>query len=126
MQELKIPSHFRYLISGASVFMMDLALYLVLAGVLAVKPWWANLIATPIIWVYMYIVHKYFTFKSRGKVFYESPKFLALTLFNTLIIPVLLYLLINNGGVNYLISKVLVTGLVVLWNYPIYKSWVYR
>jgi putative flippase GtrA len=116
----------RYLLSGGSVFAIDIVLYWFLVTFLGIAPWYANLIATPFVWVYMYAIHRFFTFKSTNKPFIESARFLTIILFNTVAIPLMLYIGIDLLGFNYLLAKFVVTGIVVLWNYPIYKFWVYR
>lgn len=95
----------------------------------------SNFISTSIALVFSFFANKNFTFKNSGK---QSKtqfiKFLVITLFGLwLIQPViilavgsLLRPLIHNGYIILLISKLLATCVSLVWNYLLYRKFVYK
>jgi len=94
-----------------------------------------NFISTSIALVFSFFANKKFTFKdntSQDKT--QFIKFLAITLFGLWVIqPVIIFAvglilspLLHNGYIILLIGKLLATCVTLVWNYLLYRKFVYK
>lgn len=75
--------------------------------------------------VISFILNRNWSFKSKGNVVRQLLLYFLLFLINLALSNLLLYLFTSIIGLIYLVSKLLVMGMVVLWNFYIYKRVIY-
>jgi putative flippase GtrA len=73
-----------------------------------------------------FLLNKYWSFNSRDHFGRQLAMYGLLFLINLGLSTALMYLLTSVLGLFYTISKLLVMGLIVLWNFAIYKKIIYR
>lgn len=76
-------------------------------------------------WLNFYL-NRQWSFKSSGRLNKQLTLYSMLFCINLLISSILMYTFTNVLGLNYLVSKVFVTGTIFLWNFVIYKKVIYR
>ena len=73
-----------------------------------------------------FLLNKYWSFNSRENFGRQLIMYGILFLINLALSNTLLYLATSIIGIQYMISKVFVMGIIVLWNFIIYKKIIYR
>ena len=116
----------RYIIIGFSSFILEYLLFFTLFKLIGINELVSSPIAIAVVFWFNYLMNRYWSFKSKGKLGRQLILYLLLFAFNTLISNLFIY-----GGTNLLqlsplISKVMIMGLIVLWNFVIYKKIIYR
>lgn len=115
----------RFLIIGGISFAIDFGLLTVLHGYFLVALW----IATPIAFLtslfFNFLLQRTFTFKARNNRSVSFLKYCILVIFNTFAAD----LIVNTAdwlGVGYQVGKIVSTVLATIWNYFLYKNWIFR
>lgn len=67
-----------------------------------------------------------FTFNSNKKHSDTLPKFLSVAAFGFMLNGLLIAVFIERFLFHYLVSQILATGIVLLWNYGANKAWTFR
>ncbi|SMC26509.1 Putative flippase GtrA (transmembrane translocase of bactoprenol-linked glucose) [Andreprevotia lacus DSM 23236] len=119
----------RYAITGGAAAAIEYGLYFTLLYLLGrdtlhVQIAHSTGFIAGALWVFA--VNRFWTFRSSGAVHKQAAGYLALLAFNFVATNALLYLLSHHLGLWPELAKVLVTGLMVAWNFPIYKYVIYR
>ncbi|NLW27622.1 MAG: GtrA family protein [Hungateiclostridium saccincola] len=86
----------------------------------------ANAIAYVVAFWYNFLLNRFWSFKSKVNIFKQLKQYSALFIFNLIIASVLLYLLSDKIGIMPKISKILVMGMLVCWNFVLYKKVIYK
>jgi len=121
-------SFLRYLIIGFSTFFLQIALLYAISLIFSMQKEYANIVSTLLSMVFNYILSNSWTFKA-GKHSHKAKlsKYITLATFNYIFDVVLAFpLLAVTLGLNPYLAKVIVTGLIVCWNFFIYKFWVFK
>jgi putative flippase GtrA len=116
----------RYLVTGFLCFGIEYALFNILFRLVGLGYIWANSIALATVFWVNFLMNRYWSFKSRKSLKVQLPLYAILFAFNILATNVLMYLLSDLAGINPSISKLLVMGAVVSWNFILYKKVIYR
>jgi len=72
-----------------------------------------------------FIINRSWSFRSKGSIVRQFLLYGLLFLVNLLLSNVFMYLLTSAAGLPYMLSKVFVAGMIVLWNFTIYKKVIY-
>lgn len=118
------PQFVRYLLSGGSAAFMELASYQVMlvAGV-------HYAIAAPVSGcaglLSAFFLHKYIVFKKSGRTGSQVIRYAILQTFNFFAQWGLVILFVEGFGTHAIIAKILGIGCTVLWNFFLYKLFVY-
>lgn len=75
--------------------------------------------------VISFTLNRVWSFKSKGRLTRQLALYASLFMINLIVSNALLYLLTTVAGLVYFISKLLVMGMVVLWNFVLYKKIIY-
>jgi len=86
----------------------------------------ANAIAYVVVFWFNFLVNRIWSFKSKVNIFKQLGQYAVLFVFNLFATSALLWLLSDKIGIIPAISKVLVMGLVVCWNFVLYKKVIYK
>jgi len=116
----------RYLIIGFSSFLLEYLLFFTLFKLLNINVLISNSIAIFIVFWFNFLLNKYWSFKSKENLFKQLIMYLLLFVFNITISNLFIYeasIIIN---MSPLISKVLIMGLIVIWNFILYKKVIYK
>lgn len=118
----------RYLIIGFSTFFMQIVLLYIFNVTMGIEKVSANVISTLISIIFNFIMSNYYTFKagssSKRK---KLSKYISLALFNYCFDVIIAFpILTLNLGINQYVAKILITGMIVGWNFFIYKLWVFK
>jgi len=76
--------------------------------------------------VFNYLVNYYFTFKSVASHRVATIKFLLVAGCGLLLNTFAVYVMVEIQNMHYLVSQVLATTVVLLWNFSIHKYWTYN
>lgn len=120
-------SFIRYLLIGLSSVVIDFGLFNLLKDFLSVQALYSNLISSFVTIFFNFTLSNYWTFKSGNKKkIRKLVKFVSVTAFNYIVSNVLMYLFIEYSDINLNVAKLFITGLVVSWNFIIYRVWVFK
>lgn len=115
----------RFLLVGGLSFALDLGLLILLHEGFGVDLW----IATPIAFlsslVFNFLIQRSFTFKSTRGRGSSMIRYGVLVIFNTLMTDVIVNLF-HNLDLTYTAGKVVATALTMVWNFFLYKHWVFH
>ena len=119
-----VPQMFRYLMSGGSAAALELGSFQLMqwAGV-----WYliAGIISSGIGLLSAFTFHKYFVFKKKENTTSHVVRYLILQGMNALAQVGLLFVFVEYFGVAPFLGKILAIGVVVSWNFFLYKFFVY-
>ncbi len=73
-----------------------------------------------------YLLNYYFTFASRVPHIKAMPRFFLVATSALLLNTLCMYLLNSQLAIHYLLSQVLTTGLVLIWNFVLNRHWTYQ
>lgn len=109
---------------GGSANAIDIGMYylLMFAGL-----WYlhAQFIGGAIGFVSAFYLHRRFAFRKSEKAGKHFLRFCMLGVFNYIAIATVLYVLVDVMGISEALAKIPANGVVVLWNFFIYKFLVY-
>ncbi|HOY46497.1 MAG TPA: GtrA family protein [Candidatus Dojkabacteria bacterium] len=118
----------RYLIIGFTTFGMQIGLLYLFTQLLGLEKVMGNVFSTLLSVVFNFIMSNYWTFKAgSGAKKKKLGRYLVLFTFNYLFDTALAFpLLVNSFNVNQYIAKIVITGMIVAWNFFLYKLWVFK
>ena len=73
-----------------------------------------------------YILNYHITFKSNRSHYEAGPKFLLTAIVGGLVNFLIMTLLIKKHSLNYLMSQLIATAVVLFWNFIVAKIWVFN
>jgi putative flippase GtrA len=115
----------RYLIVGFSTVgleFVNLRLFTEYIGL-----WYlaSNTIAYIISFVFNFFLNRFWSYKSSGTIKRQMPLYGVLFIINLALSNLVMYLLTDILRIMYMISKIFSVGLVVSWNFIIYKKVIF-
>ena len=116
----------RYLITGFLSFGVEYALFILLLKVFGVWYMAANALVYIVVFWLNFLMHRFWSFQSKGNAWRQVFLYTILFFINLAAISLLMYVFTGMLGINPMISKVLVMGAVVSWNFILYKKVIYR
>lgn len=126
IKKLIYTTFFRYLIIGGVGYILELSVLIFCVHVLKVWYLYSNLFSSSISLIFTYSFNCLWTFSCRkislrGIMFVLIFHFMNLSIFSTI-----LYFLTSIIGVNYLLSKIIITFLSLIWNFFVSKKIIYK
>lgn len=119
-----VPQMFRYLMSGGSAAALELGSFQLMQyfGV-----WYliAGIVSSGIGLISAFTFHKYFVFKKKENTSSHVVRYLVLQGMNALAQVGLLFVFVEYFDVAPFLGKILAIGVVVSWNFFLYKFFVY-
>lgn len=85
----------------------------------------ANIVAISVAFVYSFLLHRIWSFRSVGNPGREFMLVGLLVLFNTLLTSALISFLVRGAGLDPRFAKILLQALIVCWNYWIFQRCIY-
>ena len=125
----------RFVLVGGANTAIDMSLLFGLVNLFGLAIFYSNIISTSIALTFSYFVNKSFTFKDRspaGKT--QLLKFLAITVTGLWIIqPIIIattsaffYYSLIDSNIQLLVGKLAATCVTLVWNYLLYKKFVFK
>ena len=132
-------SFLQYFIVGCSAFVLDFLTLIFFREVLGMHPVAAVALNQILAVTYVFLLNKYWSFKSIGQTGRQMVRFFVLMMFNYLFAIVWMWFFTKHLTVNlhvelwgktrdlwYLLVRMVNIMLSVSWNFFIYKFWVYK
>lgn len=127
----------RYVIVGGSSFIFEYTLFTLIyhfykdrgvqvLGFNVTGEIFANSVSIFIAFWFCFILNRIWSFQSKGNILRQFLYYLGLFAFNMLATNFLIHAMLVYLGISPRISKVLVMGAVVLWNFVIYRTVIYK
>jgi putative flippase GtrA len=120
-------SFIRYLIIGFTTVGLDFGIYKLLINYTSIQGLPANMTSTLLSLAFNFPMSNFWTFKAGGSAKMKKlRKYASLAVFNYIFNNVMFYVLHIVLSANDILSKVIITGMVVCWNYFLYKLWIFK
>lgn len=116
---------FRYLFVGGAAFVVDFILLFILKSILQMNLYLAVAIAFIFGLTTNYILAKLMVFTKENSIS-EFITFTSIGLIGLIFTELLMHLFTTTFGLQYLISKIVVAGIVLVWNFTAKKIILYR
>jgi putative flippase GtrA len=117
----------RYLIVGFTTFGLDFGIFHILDTYSSIHDLPANMTSTLLSLGFNFYMSNFWTFKAGGKEKLSKLKrYASLAVFNYTFTNVFFFIVSVQLNVNAMLTKVLATGMIVSWNYFIYKLWIFK
>jgi putative flippase GtrA len=116
----------RYLIVGGCSFLLEYGLFFVLLQEYKVHYLIANSIVYSSVSFINFIANRALTFRSQENFKRQLTLYISLILFNFFASNLVLYILSGVLQIKPLLAKIVVMGMVVCWNFVLYKKVIYR
>ena len=123
--QLAESSVIRFLVVGALSFALDLGLLTLLHEVLDVELWIATPIAFVVSLVFNFLLQRIFTFQATNGRGVSALKYGVLVVVN-IFVSDLIVTGFDALGWSYLLGKGTATILTTVWNYFLYRHWIFR
>ena len=114
-----------YFITGISAFILDISTLLLFTEIFHWRPYIAVVANQIITTIYVFSLNKYWTFKSRSQTGRQIFRFSVVYLYNYIFAIVWMWVGSEKLGHNYLGVRIANIILSVLWNFLLYKYFVY-
>lgn len=117
-------SAFRYLFAGGTAFVVDAGMLAIFRELLGWQVWLATGVAFVLSFFFTYFIQRIFAFGSdlpHGKALF---RYIVLVAFNTLATMGIVSL-IALTPLGWFAGKVMATGATTVWNFFIYRAWVF-
>lgn len=115
----------RFLFVGGISFALDLGLLILLHEVFGVALWAATPIAFVVSLVFNFLLQRIFTFRATNKGSVSAAKYILLVVFN-IAVSDLIVTGFDALGWSYIIGKTTATALTTVWNYFLYRHWIFQ
>lgn len=125
MSNINKKSFLRFLVVGGTATALQYLIMFALIRAIAMNAVWASGIGFVISAAFNYLANARFTFRRATSHSQSLPRFLVTLGAGCLINVVVLYCL-TRLGVSLILSQLLTTGVVLIWNYTINAIWTFR
>lgn len=116
----------KYLLTGILSFGLEYTIFVTIYKIIGLWYITANTITYVIVFWFNFLMNRFWSFESKGNLRRQLYLYSILFVSNLVAITALMFVLSDIFGITPLISKVLVMGAVVSWNFVLYKKVIYR
>lgn len=116
----------KYVTTGLMSFCLEMSILFVLTNYLKIWHIYSNTISVVIVFWFNFLLNRYWSFKSRGRLTRQLILYGILFFINIAASNGIMYLLTDIAGVHYLVSKIVSVGMIVVWNFLLYKKVIYK
>lgn len=111
-------SFFRYLLTGAGLFLIDLAVFMTCTLIFGLEVWLGQIISRTVGAIVGFFGHKYFSFHSkkehsRSLLALQSSVYILITILNILLSPIVVYMAVEVTH-GKLISAKIITEIILV------------
>jgi dolichol-phosphate mannosyltransferase len=122
----KYKSLFRYVVIGGTAFVLDMSSLYVFKEWIGMSPVLAVAINQFFILSYIFILNKLWAFNSNQKTGSALSRFVILQIFNYCFGILWMWVFYEHLGANYLIARIANIILFTVWNFLLYKNWIFK
>lgn len=115
----------RYFVTGCSAVLIDIGCLWLFKEKFGVSPRWALAIYQVFLINYVFLMNKYWSFKSKGTPRDQIIRFYVVALLNYVIGIGWIWFWHDRQGINAYAARVANIACAVGWNFFLYKYWVY-
>ena len=116
----------RYLVVGFSGLFLDIGTLYILSRTFGINPTLAVCINQVILIGYNFTLNKYWTFGGGGMPHKQFVRYLVLVTFNYIFSGIVMYGFNEIGGYDEILVRIGAIAIMTLWNFILYKNWVYK
>jgi len=116
----------KYVIVGVSSVAIDISLLIVCADILSINPTVSVVLSQAIVLTFNFTLNKKWSFGSVGKAHQELVRYLILATWNYVFSVSAMYVGNEQWGIHHVAVRVLSIACMVLWNFALFRFWVYR
>ena len=116
----------RYLVVGFSGLFIDIGTLYILSRIFGINPTIAVIINQAIVLVYNFTLNRLWTFGGGGMARKQLVRYGTLVAFNYTFSVFVMYMLNQKFGFDEILVRLGTIAFMVLWNFILYKKWVYR
>lgn len=125
MTEQTRKQFFRYLITGGLAAVTEYSLFYILTMLLKISLFVSNSAAYTSGFIISFILNRLWSFESKGHLGRQFLLYSILFGINLILSYLVISLFTYQLGIAAMISKALAMGIIVLWNFIIYKKIIY-
>ena len=126
LSQFKTPQFLRYFIVGCSGVVLDLTTLYLLKTIVGLTPVVAVIINQIGMGAYIFLLNKYWVFGSSGTFTRQATRYIILTIVNYGIAIFWMWFFNGYLGFNYLLMRLANIALSTVWNFLLYRFFVYR
>ena len=126
LSQFKSPQFRRYFTVGCSGVVLDLTTLYLLKTILGLTPVVAVIINQVGMAAYIFLLNKYWVFGSGGALARQAVRYITLMLVNYGIAIGWMWFFNSYLGFNYLLMRLINIALSTVWNFLLYRFFVYR
>lgn len=116
----------RYFMIGFSGVIIDIVSLYLLKQFAHLRPVVAVIVNQVFLLNYIFLLNKYWAFKTKGVTHKQVIRFFILAGINYAVAIVWMLFFNEKLGINYLLARVANIAVAVAWNFLLYKYWVYK
>ena len=116
----------RYFVVGSSSVLLDIGTLYCLKDFFGLSPVLSIVINQLIIYVYVFLLNKFWVFSIRSATLKQMIRYCILALINYIIAIIWMWFFHNILGINYLLVRLGNIALSTIWNFLIYRFFVYQ
>ena len=116
----------KYVVVGGSGFVLDMLTLIGFKEYLMISATMAVIINQLLVLSYNFTLNKYWSFSSRKMGHRQAIRYATLAGFNYLFSAILMYIFSDRIGFDYRLVRICSIAIMVLWNFMLYKHWVYQ
>lgn len=118
----------KYLVAGGTAYAVEIGTFSLIYYIIQLNPAVANAISFFAGMSVSFALNKYWTFSSVGQKLrghIQLSQYVLLAIVNVVITSILIGVLID-GGIPGYIAKTLLIGMVAVWNFVIFKKFIFK
>ncbi|MFH1286650.1 MAG: GtrA family protein [Candidatus Magasanikbacteria bacterium] len=116
----------KYSIVGVSGFVIDLGLLILVKETFLLNPTLAVVLTQIVVLVYNFVLNKFWTFRNKDIPHKQLIRYAVLASFNYLLGVLVMYIFNEIFDFDYRLVRLGTVMAMVLWNFLLYKYWVYK
>ncbi|NSW92611.1 MAG: GtrA family protein [Firmicutes bacterium] len=126
LANLTLRQFLKYVTTGGISFGAEYTMFYMLFRILKLWYIWSNSIAMTFGFTISFFLNRFWSFKSQGNAYRQFIMYGVLFLVNLFISNMLMLLFSGTFGIKPLISKLVTVGILVCWNFVIYKKVIFK
>lgn len=121
IQQLK-----RYLITGLLSALLEYSILYVMTSLFGFWHIISNTVAVFLSFWFNFLMNRFWSFRSNRNIYKQLCMYSMLFVVNMGASNGVMYILSDIFGIYYIFSKIVATGIIVTWNFILYKKVIYR
>lgn len=118
----------KYLFAGGLAALTDFAILFLLVDVIHIWYVTSSVLAFAIAFGVSFYLQKFWTFRDGDldKIYKQLAVYLAVGLANLGLNTLFIYILVDKFGLWYMLAQVLISGVIAIWSFLIYKFLIFK